>query len=445
MLPDMKRRVRRTVCVFSTLMLAAVSLAHENLGFEPWTWFSKPYVIPAEARPSSRSSTARYSASCRVLGFHDIFVEPLLSPTSDVQPDNFRDMMRFLKRQGYNVVKVRDLTNFLQNGTPALPDNAVCITFDDNYRGQYWEAFPILQGLNFPATFYVHSGYVGVMTGKDHSTYAELLTMEGTGLHDVQSHTVNHVNLSSQTPSTLNSELVNSKTSIQTNMSKVVTEICYPYGGYNASVITAATNAGYLYGLTTNGGLNSAGRPLYEINRDLIGIGDTLLTFKNRMGYVGSDPGGPVIVDNADAGFTNVSGFAVTGNASSSTRGQYGPSYTQATAVTGAATATARWTASVPASASYDVYTWWPGASGALGENVGARYSILNGALSDTAIVNQSAAQKARWVKLGTWSLTTASNVQITLTNSVTSGSAVYADAIKIEPAGASVEDWSKF
>jgi peptidoglycan/xylan/chitin deacetylase (PgdA/CDA1 family) len=424
--------------------------AHWDLGFEPWLQRTAPEPIPDAAKPRTAArdgvdarGTERYSNSVRVLGFHDIFIEPSVSPTSDVLPDNFRDMMQFLKRAGYNVVKVRDVTNFLHFGTPPLPDNAIAITFDDDYRGQYWEAFPILQGLSFPATFYVHSGYVGVMTSKDHSTWAELQTMEATGLYDTQSHTVNHVDLSAQTPTKLNSELVDSRNTIQTRLSKTVSEICYPYGGYNATVITASTAAGYTYGFTTNGGLNSAGQPLFEIKRNLLGVGDTLQTFKNMLGYVGTDPGGPVIVDNGSTGYT-ASGFAPTGSTATD-RGQYGQNWGQNAAVTGTATATAQWSVTVPAAGSYDIFAWWPGASGTLGENTGARYSVVNGALSDTRTVNQTASLKGRWNKIGTWTLTTSNPVVVTLTNSVTAGTQVYADAIKIQPASSSVADWERF
>ena len=440
----------RWFAVMVALCAAVPAPAHWDLGFEPWLERSAPEPIPDDLQPAAAArntpdapGAVRYSDAVRVLGFHDIFIEPTLSPSSDVLPDNFRDMMQFLQRAGYNVVKVRDVTNFLHFGTPPLPDNAIAITFDDDYRGQYWEAFPILQNLNFPATFYVHSGYVGAMTSKDHSTWAELQTMEATGLYDTQSHTVNHVNLASQTPTNLNNELVNSRNTIQTQLSKTVSEICYPYGGYNASVITASTAAGYTYGFTTNGGLNSAGQPLFEIKRDLLGVGDTLQTFKNMLGYVGTDPGGPVIVDNGGAGYTG-SGFTTTGNTSSD-RGQYGTDWGQAAAVTGTATATAQWSTTVPAAGSYDIFAWWPGASGILGENTGAHYSVVNGALSDTRTINQTVALKGRWNKIGTWTLSTGSPVVVTLTNSVTGGTQVYADALKIQPASSSVTDWESF
>jgi peptidoglycan/xylan/chitin deacetylase (PgdA/CDA1 family) len=440
----------RRNCLAAVLLGLAMSAgAHWDLGFEPWLERVAPEPIPEEAKPRvlPRGGVARgpvyYSNSVRVLGYHDVFVEPTTSPSSDVLPDNFRDMMQFLKRAGYNVVKVRDVTNYLHFGTPPLPDNAIAITFDDDYRGQYWHAYPTLQGLAFPATFYVHSGYVGVMTSKDHSTWAELQAMEATGLYDTQSHTVNHVNLTGQTPANLNTELVNSRNTIQTQLSKSVSEICYPYGAYNASVLTASTAAGYTYGLTTAGGLNTAGRPLLEINRNLLGVGDTLQTFKDMLGYVGTDTGGPIIIDNGTTGYTG-SGFTATGNTSTH-RGQYGTNWGQAAAVTGAATATAQWTATVPADGSYDVYAWWPGASGTVGVNTGARYSLANGALSDTATVDQTAALKGRWNKLGTWSLSSASSVVITLTNSVVSGTQVHADAIKIQPATSAVDEWPEY
>ncbi|MBX7246379.1 MAG: polysaccharide deacetylase family protein [Candidatus Sumerlaeaceae bacterium] len=436
------------ICSTLLLIAAANAAAHWDLDSDVWTSRTHPEVIPEIARPqlgaTPKAGPVYYSNAARVLGYHDIYVEPLVSPTSDVFPDNFRDMMAFLKRAGYNVVKMQQVTDFLTSGT-ALPDNAVAITFDDDYRGQYWNAFPILTSYNFPATFYVHTGYVGVLTGKDHSTWAELQTMLNTGLHDVQSHTVNHVDLSGLTQATMDTELNNSRNSIITQLSKSVTSICYPYGGYNATVISRATLAGYVYAETTIGGLNVAGTPKMEIKRNLLGVGDTLATFKSMLGYSGSDTGGPIIVDNSNAGFTNVSNFPSTGSTATD-RGQYGTNWAQATATTGAPTATAQWTTAIPSSGSYDIYAWWPGASGSVGENTGAKYNLVNGALNTNITVNQTPGLKAKWNKLGTFTLDSANSVVITLTNQVTTGANVHADAIKIEPAPAArVDGWKPY
>jgi peptidoglycan/xylan/chitin deacetylase (PgdA/CDA1 family) len=79
----------------------------------------------------------------------------LISATTD----NFRRQMRFV-RSNFNVISFRDLAECERENRP-WPERAVLITFDDGYRDNYTQAFPILKELGLPATCFLVTGHVG--------------------------------------------------------------------------------------------------------------------------------------------------------------------------------------------------------------------------------------------------------------------------------------------
>jgi peptidoglycan/xylan/chitin deacetylase (PgdA/CDA1 family) len=446
----------KTIVLCGSLLLGMFSsgtaVAHWNLEEDYWEKRTQPAEIPAAVRPPAAHDIAAdgpiyYTTGVRVLGYHDVFVEPNLSPTSDVVPDMFRDHMEFLDRAGYNVVTMSQVNAHITSGTP-VPPNAVAITFDDDYRGQYWHAYPIMEGLGFKSTFYVHTNFVGVLTGKDHSTWGELAEMVGTG-HDVQSHTLTHPNLANLGQPQLDNELFNSRQAIFDNLGIVADQICYPFGGYNTTVIQRSQAAGYLYGQTTIGGLNVPGTPAFETRRNLLGIGDTLSTFRNIMGYVGTDTSAPIIIDNTDPRFTiSGTGFAVTGSTGSH-RGQHGPNYVESLKLDGVAVfpgapattprGAATWTYTAQTTGRYRVSAWWPGAAnGAIGTNEQLRYIMRSPIQTTTADVQQNSAGKARWNTLNTIRVKSGDTVTVEVDNLRGTGesasSKVFADAVRFDP-----------
>jgi len=70
----------------------------------------------------------------------------------------FRMQLRYLRRF-YTVMSLDELVDRLHRGS-ALPRRTVAITFDDGYRDNYTQAFPLLRAEGLPATFYVATGCI---------------------------------------------------------------------------------------------------------------------------------------------------------------------------------------------------------------------------------------------------------------------------------------------
>lgn len=72
--------------------------------------------------------------------------------------DRFRRQMLLLK-QRFRPMRLEEVVAAMDAGE-RLPADAVAVTFDDGYDDNYRFAFPILQELGIPATFFVSTGHV---------------------------------------------------------------------------------------------------------------------------------------------------------------------------------------------------------------------------------------------------------------------------------------------
>ena len=127
--------------------------------------------------------------SVPVLMYHSIDYEK--GNELRVPKEVFREQMNFLKQKGYTTLTLNELYNFFINNKP-VPDKAIVITFDDGYKDNFENAFPVLKELGFNATVFVITSTVD--TDKNYLTSKQLKEMDANGI-DIESHTVNHEQL----------------------------------------------------------------------------------------------------------------------------------------------------------------------------------------------------------------------------------------------------------
>ncbi len=128
----------------------------------------------------------------------------------------------------------------------------VTITFDDGYVTAYTNASPILKADGLTSTDFIITDEIG-QTG--YMTAAELKTLTGYG-DEMASHTVTHDNLTLETASQLKTEMTESQATLKTDTGVTTTDMAYPYGLYNAAVVSA-TKAVYGAARGVESGLNS--------------------------------------------------------------------------------------------------------------------------------------------------------------------------------------------
>jgi peptidoglycan/xylan/chitin deacetylase (PgdA/CDA1 family) len=185
---------------------------------------------------------------------------PVESRGLTVHPADFARQMAWLDRHGYRTITQGELFDALMCGRP-LGRRPIMITFDDGYRDTFFKASPVLVRLGMRATAYVVSSRI---SGPDPSflTWPLLHALERRGIQ-IGSHTVAHRNLTTLSDRALLADLTSSRRTLERRLGHRVPWIAYPFGAYDERVERFARRAGYVLGVTTQGGaLQSARRPL---------------------------------------------------------------------------------------------------------------------------------------------------------------------------------------
>jgi biofilm PGA synthesis lipoprotein PgaB len=213
-----------------------------------------PQVAPAARRP--------YVA---VLVWHDVL--PRKQVWFDTTLETFKAQLAAIKAGGFTVVSLQALADHLIKGAP-LPPKPLAITFDDNNRGLYRYAFPLLKRYGYPATLFVHTDYVGVPTSKEHCNWEELGEMTRSGLITVQSLTASHpADIRLLSDAAISKELRDSRAAIEKHFGKPVYAFVYPEDNYDLRAARLVAQAGYQLAFTEDWGNAGASPNLLMIHR----------------------------------------------------------------------------------------------------------------------------------------------------------------------------------
>ena len=197
-----------------------------------------------------------------------------------VTPSDFAAQMDWLARAGYHPVTTLDVMDYL-NGTRGLPSKPVVLSFDDGYQDFFSAAVPILRAHDFVAVAYVVSGFIGQW---GYMTAQEIKSLQGAGF-EIGSHTVNHVDLTTQSSDGLAYQLSASKDSLEHLLGRQVTAFCYPYGKFGRREAYAVAAAGYQDATTTLGGSYRTAAGRYTWSRLRVSGGESLYQFE--LGVLG--------------------------------------------------------------------------------------------------------------------------------------------------------------
>ncbi|HET6381878.1 MAG TPA: polysaccharide deacetylase family protein [Armatimonadota bacterium] len=199
------------------------------------------------------------------LMYHDVL--PVKQVWFDTTLADFDRQMQAIHDRDRQVISVMQLWRHLTQGTP-VPPHPVVLTFDDANEGQFLYALPVLRKFHYHATFFIHTGYVGVTTSKAHMTWEQLRQAEATGLVDVEGRTVTHpCNMPDLSPAQLDRELRGGIAAVQKHLGHPSLFFSYPCGHYNAKDEAAVRRAGFLLAFDEDRGFANRSISIFAVNR----------------------------------------------------------------------------------------------------------------------------------------------------------------------------------
>ena len=204
-----------------------------------------------------------------------------------VTPAAFAAQMQFLAKNGYHVLPMARIEEFLAGHAP-LPRKSVVITIDDGYRSTFDIAYPILKQHGFPATVFLYSDFVGA---GDAMTWAQMKEMAASGLIDIEPHSKTHANLTlrladesdARYRERVRREVDTPIALIKDRLSLPSSTFAYPYGDVNEIVVDLLARQGLQMGVTVTPGGNGFFAYPFMLRRNMVFGNEDLDAFKAKL------------------------------------------------------------------------------------------------------------------------------------------------------------------
>ncbi len=204
-----------------------------------------------------------------------------------VREADFEAQMRFLRENGYRVIPLDDLFEFLRFRRQ-IPARSVVITFDDGWRSVYDIALPILKKYGYPATLFVYTDLI--VGSRETLSWDQVRELSRNGF-DIEGHSKTHRYLGRKERKesfrdyfeAVRKEIVESAKIIRKHTGREVKYLAYPYGDTNALVAAMTRQEGYRLAFTVERESAPFFSNDYRVGREMIYGTFTLKDFENNL------------------------------------------------------------------------------------------------------------------------------------------------------------------
>jgi peptidoglycan/xylan/chitin deacetylase (PgdA/CDA1 family) len=250
-------RLARTACLLAGLMLLALSL--------------------------TGPAVAQDQPNVAILCYHRF--GPTVADGMTVTTKVFESQLQWLKDNGYTVIPLRTLVDYVRGQGPPPPAKSVVITADDAHKTVYTEMWPLVRKYNIPVTLFIYPS--AVSNASYAMTWEQLQELKKTGLFDMQSHTFWHPNFKREKKKLpadkyqklVETQLTKPKASLEKRFGGSVDLLAWPFGIYDPYLEQAAAKAGYVAAFSIDRHQAAKGENLLSLPRYLMSNSDGVKNF----------------------------------------------------------------------------------------------------------------------------------------------------------------------
>ena len=213
---------------------------------------------------------------------------PKVADSMTVTTPVFEAQLKWLQDNGYTVIPLRTLVNYLRGQGPPPPPKSVVITADDAHKTVYSDMLPLAKKYKIPVTLFIYPSAVSNPHAPYAMTWEQLYECQKTGLFDMQSHTFWHPNFKKEKKKLnpeayqklVDTQLVKSKASLEKRFGGTVDILAWPFGIYDAELEKSAEKAGYVAAFSIERRLANPSEAIMAQPRYLMVNGDGIKNFE---------------------------------------------------------------------------------------------------------------------------------------------------------------------
>ncbi len=198
------------------------------------------------------------------------------SPELTVSPAQFERQLQWLKRRGYETVRLSQMEAF-RRGMAPVPSKPVLLTFDDAHAALAEHALPLLKDYGFGAAVFVVTGYFGKTNEWDRAagwgpfplmSAEDIRAWASRGI-EFGAHSRTHPDLRRLSPAELEDEIGGSRRDLEEIVGAPAVAFAYPFGYQSADAVAAARKH-YPWAFIAGGGLNTPKTDSHLLRRVMV-------------------------------------------------------------------------------------------------------------------------------------------------------------------------------